>query len=133
MLARDSRRLAEGQRCRPDAPDGGIAARAGVVRAVAAGALDRALDVAATLELRGYGSRRTAPRTASAPWSRHDFAFLAAAVAIMGVALGARAFGALEFDPYPQLVMSAGAADLVCAAALLGVALAPFASRRGIG
>jgi energy-coupling factor transport system permease protein len=133
VLARDSRRLAEGQRCRPDMPEGGLAARAGVVRAVAAGALDRALDVAATLELRGYGSRRRPPRTDPAPWSRHDVAFLAAAVATLLVALGARVAGALEFDPYPRLVMSTGAGDLVCAAALLVVALLPFTSRRGIG
>jgi energy-coupling factor transport system permease protein len=133
VLARDSRRLAEGQRCRPDQPEGGLAARAGVVRAVAAGALDRALDVAATLEMRGYGSRRRAPRVGREPWSRHDVAFLAAGVATLAVALGARAFGALDFSPYPKLVMSTGVADLACAAALLLVAVAPFTSRRGIG
>jgi energy-coupling factor transport system permease protein len=133
VLARDSRRLAEGQRCRPDQPDRGLAARAGVVRAVAAGALDRALDVAATLELRGYGSRRRAPRVDREPWSRHDIAFLAAACATLAVALGARAFGALDFSPYPKLVMSSGLADVACAVALLLLAVAPFAARRGIG
>jgi energy-coupling factor transport system permease protein len=133
VLARDSRRLAEGQRCRPDFREGRVAARAGVVRAVAAGALDRALDVAATLELRGYGSRRRAPRTSRGPWSRHDFAFLASAIAILAVSLGAVAFGALAFDPYPKLVMSTGSADLVCAGTLLVVALLPFASRKGVG
>jgi energy-coupling factor transport system permease protein len=132
VLARDSRRLAEGQRCRPDLPAGGMAARAGVVRAVAASALDRALDVAATLELRGYGSRRRAPRTGPTPWSRHDLAFLAAAVGTLAVALGARLAGALDFSPYPKLVMSSGAADVACALALLVIALAPFAARRGI-
>jgi energy-coupling factor transport system permease protein len=133
VLARDSRRLAEGQRCRPDQPDGGLAARAGVVRAVAAGALDRALDVAATLELRGYGSRRRAPRGDREPWSRHDMAFLAAAAGVLAVALGARAFGALDFSPYPELVMSRGAADVASAGALLLVAVVPFTARRGIG
>jgi energy-coupling factor transport system permease protein len=133
VLARDSRRLADGQRCRPDQPAGGLAARAGVVRAVAAGALDRALDVAATLELRGYGSRRRAPRVGREPWSRHDLAFLASACAALAVALGARAFGTLDFSPYPRLVMSSGVADVACAVALVLVAVVPFAARRGIG
>ncbi len=84
VLARDGRRLAEAQRCRPD----GGASRAGLVRAVASGALDRAVDVAATLEVRGYGGAHRPPRSRR-PWSRHDFAFATAAVAFaVGAALG---------------------------------------------
>ncbi len=51
VLARDARRMAEAQRCRPARP----APRLALVRALAGGALDRAVDVAATLEVRGYG------------------------------------------------------------------------------
>ena len=50
---RDSRRLADAQRCRPGRPPGGMA----LMRATTSGVLDRALDVAAALEVRGYGSR----------------------------------------------------------------------------
>ena len=64
VLVRDSRRLAEAQRCRPGRPPG----RAQLLRATTSGVLDRALDVAATLEVRGYGAvrRRTRGRAASA-------------------------------------------------------------------
>ena len=58
MLARDARRLADAQRCRPGPPP----SRARLVRAATAGVLDRALDVAAALEVRGYGAARRAPR-----------------------------------------------------------------------
>ena len=52
VLRRDAHRLADAQRCLP----GGGASRLAVLRAVTAGALDRATDVAATLEVRGFGS-----------------------------------------------------------------------------
>ena len=77
VLARDAERLAEAQRCRPSA-GGRRAHAAAVVRAVATGAMDRALDVAATLEVRGYAVAGRPPRR-HAPRSRHDLALLAAA------------------------------------------------------
>jgi energy-coupling factor transport system permease protein len=131
VLARDGRRLAAGLRCRPDAAEG-FAARAAVVRAVAAGALDRALDVAATLELRGYGSRRAAPRVRARPWSRHDVGFAAAAAGIAALALGARLGDLLAFQAYPRLEVGLGWPDAALAAALIVIALLPFAARRGI-
>ena len=57
VLARDARRLEEARRCRADGGGSGPAARTAVLRAVTTGALDRAIDVAATLEVRGYGAR----------------------------------------------------------------------------
>ena len=57
--------------------------RVAVVRAVTAGALDRAVDVAATLELRGYATRRRGARPQRAPWSRHDTSVLAAALVLL--------------------------------------------------
>ena len=84
VLARDARRFRDAQRCRPGPP----ASRLALARAVTAGALDRAVDVAATLEVRGYGgSGRPARRVR--PWSRHDLAFAVSAAAL--VALGAAA------------------------------------------
>ncbi|HEX4806220.1 MAG TPA: energy-coupling factor transporter transmembrane component T, partial [Conexibacter sp.] len=69
VLQRDGRRMADAQRCRA----GAAPSRVALVRAVAAGALDRAVDVAAALEVRGYGGARRPPRV-RAPWSRHDLA-----------------------------------------------------------
>ncbi len=62
VLRRDAARLADAQRCLP----GGGASRLQVLHAVTTGALDRATDVAATLEVRGFGSRR-APAADAAP------------------------------------------------------------------
>jgi len=131
VLTRDSRRLAEAQRCR--APGGSVrpASRVALVRAVTAGALDRAVDVAATLEVRGYGTvRRAAPL--GRPWSRHDLAFAASAVALAALGLGALVGGLGRFDAYPELVAPLGPAQLALGGAIVAAALLPFADRRGI-
>jgi energy-coupling factor transport system permease protein len=127
VLARDGRRLAEAQRTLRDRR----APRLAVVRAVAAGALDRATDVAATLEVRGFGSGGRAVRQAQPP-SRHDLAFGASALAVAALAL-ASGVGSWEgFEPYPRLVVPLDARHLVLLAALAACALLPFADRRGI-
>lgn len=127
VLQRDARRLADAQRCRPGPP----ASRLTLVRAVAAGALDRAVDVAATLEVRGYGAGGAAARVAR-PWSRHDLAFAAAAVAVVALIAGARLAGVGAFAAYPRLATEAGAPEAALCLALAVVALGPFADRRGI-
>ena len=131
VLARDAQRLDDARRCRAGAAATGRAGNVAVVRALATGALDRALDVAATLEVRGYGAAHRSVYTRE-PCSRHDLAFAASAGAIVALAVGARAGGMADFGYYPTL----SAAPLVEHAGLalaLGVAaLAPFANRRGI-
>jgi len=131
VLVRDSRRLAEAQRCRPGRPPG----RAQLLRATTSGVLDRALDVAATLEVRGYGSahrRRGRLHRPDGTWSRHDLAFAVSAVLVVAVAVAARATGWGALTAYPLLRAPAGARTLELAALLVVVALAPFADRRGI-
>ncbi len=88
VLLRDSRRLADAQRCRPGPPP----SRFSLMRAATAGVLDRALDVAAALEVRGYGAARRPPRRRRA-YSRHDLAFAGAALAIVAGAVALRAGG----------------------------------------
>jgi energy-coupling factor transport system permease protein len=143
VLAQDARRLAEAQRCRPDGGARGARGRLAVLRATVAGALDRALDVAAVLEMRGYGAPRGAPpragrRTArrahlgARPLSRHDLAFGAAALAIPALALLGRLDGAGEFHAYPRVSLAEGPTTFALAVLILAVALAPFADRRGI-
>jgi len=127
VLARDARRMADARACRPRPVP-----RIAVLRAVAAGALDRAVDVAATLEVRGYGAAG-GPRPWRAPWSRHDVAFAASAVALVALAAGARLDGIASFAAYPSLAVPAAASVWALAAAIVVVALAPFADRRGIG
>ena len=126
VLARDARRMTDARACRPRP-----VSRVAVLRAVAAGALDRAVDVAATLEVRGYGAAGAAPPE-RAPWSRHDVAFVAAAFALVAITIAARAADVARFAAYPSLSMQVGAPELALAAAIVAVALLPFADRKGI-
>lgn len=126
VLARDARRMADARACRP-CPGPRIA----VLRAVATSALDRAVDVAATLEVRGYGAANAA-RPVRAPWSRHDLAFATAAVTLLVLAVVARLAGVADFAAYPSLSAPVGAAEVAVALGLVVVALLPFADRRGI-
>ena len=126
VLARDARRMADARACRPRPGP-----RVAVLRAVATSALDRAVDVAATLEVRGYGAAGAA-RPERAPWSRHDVAFAAAAAAFVVLAAGARLAGVADFEAYPRLSAPVGVAEVALACVLFLVALAPFADRRGI-
>jgi energy-coupling factor transport system permease protein len=128
VLARDARRLQDAQRSRAGEP----APRRAIVRAVAAGALDRAIDVAATLEVRGYGSARKPPRLAR-PWSRHDFAFATSAVALVALTVLAHVAGWQSFEAYPFFTAPVDGPVLALCAALVACALLPFADRRGIG
>ncbi len=123
VLARDARRLHDAQRCRAGEP----ASRLAIVRAVATGALDRAVDVAATLEVRGYGAARR-PRSARRPWSRHDLAFAASAVALVAIAVVAP----VSFTAAPAFSAPVDAGALGTCAALAACILLPFADRRGI-
>jgi energy-coupling factor transport system permease protein len=129
VLARDAGRMRDAAAGR--SADGPPPGRVAVMRAVATSALDRAVDVAATLEVRGYGSRAAA-RLGAEPWSRHDVAFTAAALVLVALAIAARIAGVAPFSAYPALRAPVGPAEIALAVALIGVALAPFADRRGI-
>lgn len=127
VLIRDGRRLADAQRCRPGPPP----SRFALMRAASAGVLDRALDVAAALEVRGYSGVRTAPRRRR-PLSRHDLAFGAAAAGVFALAIGTRVADVATFSAYPSLHMSASVTGIAVAFGLMTIALAPFLDRRGI-
>lgn len=129
VLARDARRMHDAQRCLAGKP----APRRAVVRAVAAGALDRAVDVAATLEVRGYGAARRAPRGGGRPWSRHDLAFAAGAVALAAIGLAVYLGDWERFAAYPSFTAPLDAGVLALAALICLCVLLPFADRRGIG
>jgi energy-coupling factor transport system permease protein len=128
VLARDARRLAEAQRCRPGPPP----SRARLMRATTAGVLDRALDVAAALEVRGYGAARRPAGRVRRPYSRHDIAFGASAVALVSLAVGARIAGLVPFSSDPSLHAPVGTGEVAVAVAIVVCALLPFADRRGI-
>jgi len=130
VLARDATRMGDAARCRPQPPG-----RLVVARAALAGALDRAVDVAAALEVRGYSlGGRTARR--ARPWSRHDWRVAGAAVAIAAVSVVGAIAGVGSVEPYPSLQVETGSTEVLLAAAVLVLALAPFAgrsARMGVG
>ena len=133
VLAADAGRLAEAQRCRPGARarKPSTRERLAVLRATVAGALERSLDVAAVLEMRGYPSTRRAPG-GLVPRSRHDLAFAASAAAIALLAIASSLAGAAPFSPYPLLSAPLDPTVIVLALVLPALALAPFLDRAGI-
>ncbi|HEU0023626.1 MAG TPA: energy-coupling factor transporter transmembrane component T [Thermoleophilaceae bacterium] len=123
VLARDASRMSDAARCRPR-PAGRLA----VARSALAGALDRSVDLAAALELRGYAlAGRPAPRRV--PWSRHDARLAAAAVGIAALTVAGRVAGVASVEAYPELSIELGAPELALAAAIVLLAAAPFAGR----
>lgn len=128
VAAADLTRLREAASLR--GPGAAPVGRAALARRLVEGSLDRAVDVAATLELRGYAL----PGGAGEPVrrSRHDRRFLAAGAAIALLGLGGRAAGVGGFDAYPEVALDAGRATLALAALLPLLAALPFAEgRRG--
>jgi energy-coupling factor transport system permease protein len=121
VLVRDAMRMNDAARCRARP-----APRRAVARAALASALDRSVDVAAALELRGYGSARR-PARIRRPWSRHDGRVAVTAGLIVALVVVMRAAGVGEFEPYPSPVMSTGPADVALAIALVAAGALPFA------
>jgi energy-coupling factor transport system permease protein len=125
LAAADYARLADASALR--GPAAASASRAQIARRLVAGSLDRAVDVAATLELRGYAYG--APRRAeTATRSRHDLALWIAAAAIAATAIVMAAAGLAGFDAYPRLRLDAGPAPIGLALALPALATIPFAA-----
>ena len=114
VLARDASRMSDAARCRPHPPG-----RLAVARAALAGALDRAVDVAAALEVRGYslGGR-----------TRRAVAAVVAARLAGGRGRGGRGGGGGRrgawpgvgsVEPYPSLQVETGSTEVVLSALVL--------------
>jgi energy-coupling factor transport system permease protein len=120
VLARDASRMSDAARCRARPPE-----RMSVLRAALSGALDRAVDVAAALEVRGYALAGR-PAHARQPLSRHDMSVCAAALAVLVFAVAGRVAGAGDVQTYPTLHLAAGPGELVLACGLIAFAALPF-------
>ena len=104
VLAADAQRLAEAQRTRPD----GRATRGARARSRCCARSSAARSTArwtSPPRSRSAASRpRAARRACARPWSRHDLAFLASALAVAGLAVArAGSAGAARFDAYPEV------------------------------
>jgi energy-coupling factor transport system permease protein len=123
VLARDAGRMGDAARCRPHPPG-----RLAVVRAALAGSLDRAVDVAAALEVRGYALAGR-PARGRRIWSRHDLRIGAAALAVAGAAIAGSAAGAGHVEAYPTLDVALGPPEMALAAAFVVLGAAPLTGR----
>jgi energy-coupling factor transport system permease protein len=134
LLGRDADRLSEAYALRAVPPPArGLRRGAVLTRALAAGALERSVDMAAALEVRGYSirSRRRAGRVRPRePWSVNDVGFAAATMCVLGLAVALELSGVAGFEPYPLLHLETGAADLLGAASLALAMAAPFGLRQ---
>ena len=128
VAARDSARLREAARLR--GPAAAPVGRAAFARRLLAGSLDRSVDVAATLELRGYGLSASRPRHESRR-SRHDRRFWIAALALAAFTLAARLAGAGDFEAYPRVEIATDAGTLAVAAAAVLAGMVPLRHPRG--
>ena len=127
VTAADAGRLRDAARLR--GPAAAAVGRAPLARRLLAGSLDRAVDVAATLELRGYScGRRPAPGRRSP--SRFDRRFYLTGAAVLAAAIGGKALGADEFHTYPTVSLGLGPATLALCAVLVASGLAPLRRAR---
>src|SRR3954467_1877551 len=124
VLARDATRMGDAARCRPRPPG-----RLELTRAALTGALERAVEVAAALEVRGYPTARPG-RAARRPWSRHDRRVLGGTVLLVGATVWASAAGIAWIVHDPIFRMALGPSELALAAALLGAGVLPFLGAR---
>ena len=136
VAAADAARLRDAGRLR--GPAAAPVGRATLARRLLAGSLDRAVDVAATLELRGYGLK---PATASFPSSRstggpcdgctdcrsrYDTRFYAIATTLLAAAVAGKLLGADGFSAYPTVEMAVTPATLVISGVVIAAGLAPL-------
>jgi energy-coupling factor transport system permease protein len=123
LAAADHARLREAQALR--GPGAAPVGHGALTRRLVAGSLDRAVDVAAALELRGYarGVPRRAGRRRS---SRHGWRFAVAGGAIAAAGIAGRVAGLGGFEAYPTVTLDTDPATLALAAALPLLAAAPY-------
>jgi energy-coupling factor transport system permease protein len=127
LAAADLGRLREAARLR--GPAAAPATRPAIARRLLVGALDRSVDAAATLELRGFASEVRAP-AAPLRRSRYDRRFLVTGAAVLTLVLLAGLGGVAHFEPYPRLAIDDGPASVAFALALPFLAALPFAIAR---
>jgi energy-coupling factor transport system permease protein len=120
--------VADGARLREAAGLRGPAAapvgRAELARRLVESSLDRAVDVAATLELRGHSLDSRPQRERQA--SRDDAPLIGTTVLIAIAAIAAGLAGGGGFETYPRIEVDAGPATLTLCAGLVLFAAIPF-------
>ena len=136
VAAADAARLRDAGRLR--GPAAAPLGRAALARRLLTGSLDRAVDVAATLELRGYSLERSHGRFVERLWplwgvqssrkrSRFDRRFYAIGAIVLVAAIAGKVLGADSFHEYPTIEVGLSAATIALSVL---VVLSGFAPRR---
>jgi energy-coupling factor transport system permease protein len=103
--------------------------RAALVRRLLAGSLDRAVDVAATLELRGYGLASPGAGLGLARLrfkSRYDGRFYLVSATVLVAAVAGKLLGADRFNAYPTVEIGVGMATAGLSVLIVAAGLAPW-------
>jgi energy-coupling factor transport system permease protein len=142
VAAADGVRLRDAARLR--GPGAAEAGRAPLARRLLAGSLDRAVDVAATLELRGYSLKPPRPRRRRHKveqlrgpgqrqllklGSRFDRRFYLIAAAVLAAAVAGKLLGADGFHAYPTIRVGLGLPTVALSVLVVLSGLAPLRRR----
>jgi len=136
ITAADAGRLRDASRLR--GPAAAPLGRAALIRRLMAGSLDRAVDVAATLELRGYSLEPRRKSLDERLWplggaqsfinqrSRFDRRFYLVGGLVLVAAIAGKAIGADGFSAYPTIEIGAQPATVVLSVLVALSGLAPW-------
>jgi energy-coupling factor transport system permease protein len=126
VAAADAARLRDAAALR--GPGAAAVGKGAMARRLLAGSLDRSVDVAATLELRGYSldAPRARPQQGR---SRFDRRFYLVGAAVLAATVAGEFLGADDFHTYPRIAVGLGPATLALAAVLLASGMAPLRRR----
>jgi energy-coupling factor transport system permease protein len=135
VAAADASRLREAGRLR--GPGAAPVGRAAIARRLLTGSLDRAVDVAATLELRGYSLQPTKPQSSIVDFSplgwgkgdnrrsRYDRRFYLTGAIVLAAAIAGKLLGADSFSAYPTMELDLTPSALIVSAVAIVAGLAP--------
>jgi energy-coupling factor transport system permease protein len=126
VAAADAARLRDAAALR--GPGAAAVGRAALARRLLAGSLDRSVDVAATLELRGYSLEVPRARQRRRR-SRYDRRFHLVGALVLAAAIAGKVAGGDEFHTYPTIEVGLSAATLAVAAVVAASGLAPLRRR----
>ena len=127
VTAADAGRLRDAAALR--GPGAAAVGKAPLARRLLAGSLDRAVDVAATLELRGYSLDAPRARNRRAR-SRYDRRFYAVAAVVLITAVAGKLLGADDFQTYPSMEIGLTPATLALSAIVTLSGLTPLKRTR---
>lgn len=117
LAAADRSRLKDAAGLR--GPAAAVVTRTAMARRLLEGSLDRSVEVAATLELRGYslGGPGSGPRPVP---SRHDRRFLACGLVVIALVLVTLVTGSGSLTAYPKVSWEAGPMLVLASLAVIG-------------